>query len=202
MPFYVLKLGGSLMDVARDLVRALGGLADEGYSFLVIPGGGPMADLVRDLFQRHNISQEAAHWMAVLAMEQYAYYLADGTGAKLTRKIHRSDCLEILLPYRTLLEDDEGLSHNWDYTSDSVAALIAGRLDAPMIKATNVEGIIIDGQVISEVPAAALLGRETCLDQGTFHLLKGRSCWVLDGSYPERFVSSLRKGEGGTIVRG
>jgi len=82
MPFYVLKLGGSLMATARDLVRSLHSL--EGYSFLVVPGGGPMADLVREIYARGSLSQEAAHWMAVLAMEQYAFFLADGTGAAMT----------------------------------------------------------------------------------------------------------------------
>jgi len=202
MPFYVLKLGGSLMSVARDLVRALLGLTAEGYSFLVIPGGGPMADLIRDLFSRHSISQEAAHWMAVLAMEQYAYFLADGTGAQLTRKIQKPDGLEILLPYQALLEDDSGLCHSWDYTSDSIAALAALRLDAPLIKATDVDGVILDGQVIKEVRASALFGRETCIDQGALHLLKGRSCRVLCGLDPARFISSLREDKGGTVIKG
>src|SRR5512137_1146056 len=94
MPFYVLKMGGSLMTCARPLMRALLALAEEGYSFLVVPGGGPMADLVRDIYARGGLSQEAAHWMAILAMEQYAYFLVDGNGAALTREISRSksDC--------------------------------------------------------------------------------------------------------------
>jgi aspartokinase-like uncharacterized kinase len=202
MPFYVLKLGGSLMSVGRDLVRSLLDLTAEGFSFLIIPGGGPMADLVRDIFTRHSISQEAAHWMAVLAMEQYAYFLADGTGAEFTRVVQRTDGLKILLPYQALLDDDTGIGHSWDYTSDSIAALVAVRLDAPLIKATDVDGIILDGQVMKEVEAFALLGRETCIDQGTLHLLKGRSCRVLCGIDPVRFISSLRKGKGGTVIKG
>jgi aspartokinase-like uncharacterized kinase len=202
MPFYVLKLGGSLMNVARELVSALLGLTTEGYSFLIVPGGGPMADLIRDLFSRHGISQESAHWMAVLAMEQYAYFLADGTGAKLTRKIQRSDGLEILLPYQALLDDDRGLGHSWNYTSDSIAALVSIRLDAPLIKATDVDGVILDGRVVDEIRASELFGRETCIDQGALHLLKGRYCHVLCGLDPARFVSMLRAGEGGTVIVG
>lgn len=190
------------MNVARELVSALLGLTIEGYSFLIVPGGGPMADLIRDLFSRHGISQEAAHWMAVLAMEQYAYFLADGTGAKLTRKIQRSDGLEILLPYQALLDDDRDLVHSWDYTSDSIAALASIRLDAPLIKATDVDGVILDGRVVNEIMASELIGRETCIDQGTLHLLKGRSCRVLCGLDPARFVYMLRAGEGGTVIVG
>ena len=207
MPFYVLKLGGSLMACARDLVRALCALAEDGYSFLVVPGGGPLADLVRDLSCRYEISQEAAHWMAILAMEQYGLFLADGTGALLTREIRRPRCgVEILLPCQALQKDDSGLMHSWDYTSDSVAALVALRLDASLIKATNVDGVILEGKVALEVSASSLLGKESCIDQGTLRLLQGppegRRVWVLNGSDPHRFITTLKKGKGGTIIKG
>ena len=79
------------MASARQLMRALLALGEDGYSFLVVPGGGPMADLVREIYSRGDLSQEAAHWMAVLAMEQYGHFLADGTGAALTREIRRPE---------------------------------------------------------------------------------------------------------------
>jgi aspartokinase-like uncharacterized kinase len=202
MPFYVLKLGGSLLNCAKHLMHRLHGLTTEGYSFLVTPGGGPMADLVRDIFAKQSISEEAAHWMAILAMEQYAYLLADGTGAGLTSEIKRSCGLKVLLPYQALLEDDEGICHSWNYTSDAVAAIVARRLDADMIKATDVDGIAMEEGIVSEISANALLGRRTCIDQGALHLLRGRSCWVLNGSDPDKFVSMLKKGKGGTVIRG
>ncbi|MHB8117524.1 MAG: amino acid kinase family protein [Methanothrix sp.] len=209
MPFYVLKMGGSLMTCARPLMRALLALAEEGYGFLVVPGGGPMADLVREIYSRGDLSQEAAHWMAILAMEQYAYFLADGNGAALTRDIRRSesDCsVQVFLPYQTLCRDDRGLLHNWDFTSDSVAALVAAQLSAPLIKATDVDGVMLDGKVVLEVPANRMLGRESCIDQGTIKLLcgllKGNSIWVLNGTDAQQFIKALKKGEGGTIIKG
>ena len=209
MPFYVLKLGGSLMPAAKELMLTLAALAEEEYSFLVVPGGGPMADLVREIFSLGDLSQEAAHWMAILAMEQYAYFLADGTGARLTREIRRPQGtakVEILLPYQALHKDDFGLEHNWDYTSDSVAMLVASRLSAPIIKATDVDGVILDGKVVEEVSSSSLLGFDSCIDQGTLSLLcgrlKGRSVWVLNGTNPERFAISLKKGKGGTVIKG
>ncbi len=202
MPFYVLKLGGSLVSCARDLMRRLFNLTAEDYSFLVVPGGGPMADIVRDLFSRQDISEEAAHWMAILAMEQYAYLLADGTGARLTQKVKRSDGLRVLLPYNALLQNDSGLEHSWDYTSDSVAALVAARLDADMIKATDVDGVVLEGKVIESVSANDLMGKRTCIDQGALRILRGRCCRVLNGTDPDRFVSMLKKGKGGTVIRG
>jgi aspartokinase-like uncharacterized kinase len=209
MAFYVLKIGGSLLPVARDLVSTLFSLAEEGYSFLIVPGGGPMADLVRELFARHKISEEAAHWMAILAMEQYAYFLADGTGAALTSEIRpplAGSCVEILLPYQSLLQDDAGLEHSWDYTSDCVALIAALRLKSSLIKATDVDGVIIDGEVAKEVSATALLGLESCVDQGTLRLLidgpEGTSIRVLSGTDPERFTSALKEGGSGTVIKG
>lgn len=246
MPFYVLKLGGSLMATSRELVRALLSLGagnekgpdGDGYSFLVVPGGGPMADLVREIYSREGLSQEAAHWMAVLAMEQYARFLADGTGAALTTEIVRpgrgegsveEEHLRILLPYQALLRDDFSIEHNWDFTSDAVAALVAARLSAPLIKATDVDGIFLEDEnferygkedaakpgpygarggrrTLPEISAARLMGVESCLDQGTVRLLcgrlKGSSIWILNGSDPDGFICSLKRGEGGTVVKG
>ena len=209
MPFYVLKLGGSLLESSRDLVRALAGLAEEGYSFLIVPGGGPLADLVREIHARFAISDDTAHWMAVLAMEQYAYFLADGTGARLVEEIRKPDCdragqVDVLLPYQALKKDDAGIEHNWDYTSDSIAMLAAERLHSPLIKATNVGGIIAEGKVQEVVCASHLLGKESCLDQGTLRLLmrkgEGASLRVLDGTDPKEFIRALKTGNGGTTV--
>ena len=211
MPFYVLKLGGSLLESSRDLVRALAGLAKEGYSFLVVPGGGPMADLVREIHARHMISQEAAHWMAVLAMEQYAYFLADGTGARLVEDIRKPNCsssgkTEILLPYQALKRDDTGLEHNWSYTSDSIAMMVALRLDSPLLKVTNVDGVILEGKVQEVVFASHLVGMESCIDQGTLRLLmqknNGASLRILNGTDPDAFISALKSGKGGTTIVG
>jgi aspartokinase-like uncharacterized kinase len=202
MTFYVLKFGGSLMNVARELMLRLQMLIDEDYSFLVVPGGGPMANLVRDLFERYKISQEIAHWMAVLAMEQYGYFLADNTGAKLTREIKRTKDLEVFLPYHALLKDDLGIEHSWDYTSDSIAALVSSKLDAMLIKVTNIDGIMLNDKIVEEISADDLLERHTCIDQGSLHLLKGRNCWVLNGSSPDMFITMFKNGKGGTFVRG
>jgi aspartokinase-like uncharacterized kinase len=202
MPFYVLKLGGSLMPHAKALMNALYALSREGYSFLVVPGGGPMADLVREIFIRNQLSQEAAHWMSILAMEQYAYFLADGAKAQLIDEIRRREGLSVLLPYKPLLWEDAGLEHSWDYTSDSVAAMAARRLDAPFIKATDVDGVLVDGLLVSQISAALLKDRQSCIDPGALRLIEGRSCWVLNGSRPEEFVISIRSGKGGTVIVG
>ncbi len=193
MRFYVLKIGGSLIDRAKEIVRGLQMLSRKGYGFLVVPGGGPMADLVRDLYVRDLVGDEASHWMAILAMEEYAYLLADGTDAELVDTIARSAGVRILRPYRYLLTDDEGLEHSWDYTSDSVAALVACRLNADMIKATDVDGVQISGSVVPEIRASELRGIKSCIDQGSLRILSGcgRRCFVLNGSVPERLIAMI-----------
>lgn len=75
----VIKIGGSLIQSARELVRVLHRYAsDEEEHILIVPGGGVFADTVRTASDKYGISDEAAHWMAVLAMDQYGQYLADG----------------------------------------------------------------------------------------------------------------------------
>lgn len=205
MTFCIVKIGGSLIEVSRDVVRGLVSLSQEGDTFLVVPGGGPMADLVREIQQRYHISEDTAHWMAILAMEEYAHFLADGTGAELIDEISRPvSRVRVLLPYRPLMKDDRELLHTWDYTSDSVAALVAARLSADLVKATDVDGVILEGEVKREIPAEELIGKGTCIDQGALRILRrsGINCLVLDGRDPERFIASLKAGKGGTLIRG
>ncbi|MCU0637409.1 MAG: uridylate kinase [Methanothrix sp.] len=207
MPFYVVKMGGSLMANARSLVRSLMDLGNECFRFLVVPGGGPMADMVREIHSRGELSDEAAHWMAVLAMEQYAYFLSDGTGAALTDEIRRPKgvCpVEILLPYTALSRDDRGIEHSWDYTSDAIALLAAAKLSADLIKATDVDGVILDGKVAMHVHAARLIGSESCIDQGSLRLLceslHAKRIIIINGTDRERFVKYVRLGLGGTVI--
>jgi len=203
MSFHIVKVGGSLISNARETIRLLCEKKDHG--FLIVPGGGPMADLVRDMDRRLGIAEETAHWMAVLAMEEYAYFLADRTGAQLTSWPSVLDKgVEILLPYQMLIEDDRGLGRDWDHTSDSVAAFVAARMGRDFIKATDVDGVMLDGRLVEEISADELLGIPTCVDQGTIRMLvaNGGSCQVLNGSIPERFVSDLLMGRFGTVIRG
>ena len=134
----VVKVGGGLTGCpgALDHVCDILGRMSGGRSLVVVPGGGPFADAVRDFERRYGLSADAGHWMALLAMDQYAHVLAGrirdaelvedagGIGAALER-----GRLAILAPYRWLRSADV-LPHGWEATSDSVAAFVAGALDA------------------------------------------------------------------------
>jgi len=110
---FVLKLGGSLFDHAPVILRRV---VESGADVLVVPGGGPFAGFIRDVDRAHGLSADAAHWMAVLAMDQYAYYLHGKTGIELTPLLVRKKGVRIILPYEVLRRQDE-LPHSWDVTS-------------------------------------------------------------------------------------
>src|SRR5437899_12801333 len=83
------------------------------------------------MFRRVKIGEDAAHWMAVLGMDQYAHALAArAPGAALVEQ--REDIaaalaagkLPVLAPYRWLKTADP-LPHSWDVASERYAAWFA-----------------------------------------------------------------------------
>src|SRR2546421_560011 len=107
-----------------------------GRRLVIVPGGGPFAEAVREMFKRAKIGEDAAHWMAVLGMDQYAHALAaripdavlvDGAGG--IAAALQAGRLPVLAPYRWLRAADP-LPHSWDVTSDSIAAWCAGAVGA------------------------------------------------------------------------
>jgi aspartokinase-like uncharacterized kinase len=137
----VIKIGGSLARIPDALCRvcsAVGDVARE-WPVVVVPGGGPFADAVREFDQTYGLSDEVAHWMAVLAMDQYAEVLVSQIpGARLVVEPGRiNEALEqdgcvVLAPSRWMRAADV-LPHSWTVTGDSIAAFVAGALDAKQL---------------------------------------------------------------------
>ncbi|HIE31081.1 MAG TPA: amino acid kinase [Methanosarcinales archaeon] len=208
----VIKIGGSLIGTARNLVSLLHEYAlNEGGRILIVPGGGVFADTVRTASSVYGISDEAAHWMAVLAMDQYAHYLTDGTPARLITGIIDPSSIRtgasVILVYDLLRRSDSvsGIAHTWNATSDTIAGWIASQLDATFIKATDVEGLLRDGEQISEITASELLTMgETCVDPELPGLLLSRSlnCRVVNGNDPDRVIDAIRGVPRGTLISG
>lgn len=134
----VIKIGGGLIRIPGALDRACAAVAEaaRGRRVLVVPGGGPFADAVRALDRSVGLSADAAHWMATLAMDQYAYVLAERIpGAVIVEEpgaileALRLGSVVVLAPSRWMRSADV-LPHTWDVTSDSVAAFVAGAVGA------------------------------------------------------------------------
>jgi len=207
-PNAVLKVGGSLIDYIPALIRQIESITlHDCQSILIVPGGGVFADNIRKFQQIYSISDDAAHWMAVLAMEQYAYYLIDRTGIKYTDRLEELEPgISILLPYQILHQDDNELKHSWDATSDTIAAWVAHRIGSRLIKVTDVDGIYMDGELLTYIKADDLMSKqETCVDRALpgFLIEHGMDCMIVNGKYPIRILAALN-GETttGTFISG
>jgi len=137
-PLSVIKIGGGLAAVpgALDRVCRAVGAAGCDHPILVVPGGGIFADAVREFDRTVGLSPDAAHWMAILAMDQYAHVLAERIpGARLIEEpgavpqALTPSGVAVLAPSRWMRSADV-LPHSWEVTSDSIAAFVAGALDA------------------------------------------------------------------------
>lgn len=139
----VVKLGGGLLPHAGLLDRTLAVMAERAREgpLLVVPGGGPFADAVRTVDRARRLPTDAAHWMAVLAIDQYAHLVAGSlpdavlvaAGASAVRgdiaAAQASGRVPVLAP-STWLREVDPLPHGWEVTSDSIAAWVAGELNA------------------------------------------------------------------------
>ena len=116
---------------------------------LVVPGGGPFADVVRVADRSLRLGDDAAHWMAILAMDQSAHAITSRLPDSVL--VSRRDDVEralvrqripVLAPYEWLREADP-LPHSWDITSDSISAWVAGQVGASrllLVKAPGASG--------------------------------------------------------------
>ncbi len=165
MPDVVIKVGGSLLADLEQLNVVLAAIAHAARTrrVLIVPGGGPFADAVREVDRRMGLPDDASHWMAVLAMDQYAHVLASrlSDGVVVTAVIDAVRMLDagripVLAPSRWLADVDP-LPHSWDVTSDSVAAWVAGQTNARvliLVKAPGASGPdIVDRHFAQVVPA-------------------------------------------------
>ena len=107
----VVKVGGSLYDHPRlgsGLAAYLEALPEP---VLLVPGGGPFADAIRELDRIHGLGEERSHRLALEAMNLSGAFLRS---------------LGITAPILDAVAFGTGdLPHTWDATSDSIAAVAA-----------------------------------------------------------------------------
>jgi probable H4MPT-linked C1 transfer pathway protein len=151
----VFKVGGSLLAYPELLESTLAAIVDESTRarVAIVAGGGPFADTVREAYRHFRLADETAHWMAVLAMDQYAHLLA-GMRAELALAASERDVestiasgrVPVIAPYRWLREADP-LPHSWDVTSDSISAWFASELGANQLALVKPPGVAADDAV-------------------------------------------------------
>lgn len=133
---WVVKIGGSLLG-SPELERWLEIFVKfSDGKVVIVPGGGIFADAVRQAQKISNISDADAHRLAVLAMDQFGHLLHSlnpklataSTELEIDERIWQHRAI-VWLPSQMLLADDS-VPQNWDFTSDSIAAWLAEKLDA------------------------------------------------------------------------
>jgi aspartokinase-like uncharacterized kinase len=131
----VVKLGGSFAFSAylRDWITAIAGYSGRA---VIVPGGGPFADVVRAAQAQMGFDDGAAHRMGLLAMEQYGcaikslnekLSLADSPDS--IRRSLNNNQIPVWLSSRMAFGVTD-IPQSWDVTSDSLAAWLAGKIGA------------------------------------------------------------------------
>jgi len=208
---HCIKIGGGLISYTeelRSLMKVLDKLS-KSFQLLIIPGGGPFANLVRDMYRQYNLPETVAHWMAILAMDQYGFFLSNLSENAVTissidnaKELASTNKLVIILPFQILYEQDP-LEHSWDVTSDSIAAYIASLINAEsLILLKDVEGIFEHdpkqeaSELIETLDRYDFNAFETqrCIDKYFPKILAQSNirCWILNGRHPSRIIEALK----------
>lgn len=142
----VVKIGGSLTrgGVPRALLSRLASRA----GLVMVPGGGTLADRVREIQPAWGLSDRAAHRMAILAMEQMAHALLDLEprliAAATPQEIARIAAagVALWLPATMTLHHDD-VPESWNVTSDSLAVWLAGVIGAARLVVVKAPGVVL-----------------------------------------------------------
>jgi 5-(aminomethyl)-3-furanmethanol phosphate kinase len=133
---WVVKIGGSLLG-SPELERWLDVAAKfSDGKIIIVPGGGIFADAVREAQIKSKMSDDCAHKLAVLAMDQFGLLLANmnpllataSTEMEIDERTWQHRGI-VWLPSRMVLDSGD-IPQNWDMTSDSLAAWLANKLSA------------------------------------------------------------------------
>lgn len=131
----VVKLGGSFA-FSPELARIVDAIAAADTPVVIVPGGGPFADAVREAQPRIGFDDRAAHRMALMAMAQFAEALASfsarlqpAPSVAAIRAALAADAVPVWSPW-PMADRLEALPESWQLTSDSLAGWLADKLGA------------------------------------------------------------------------
>jgi 5-(aminomethyl)-3-furanmethanol phosphate kinase len=169
-PRLVMKLGGSYAE-SPMLRRWLHAAARAPGGLVLVPGGGPFADVVRHAQPRMGFDDHAAHDMALLAMAQFGRVLVSFEtrlvlAESLDAVLHlcTADRIPVWSPW-PMLRDAPDIPRSWEVTSDSLSLWLARALNAPRLL------LVKHCMVPPHAPAA--LARHGILDSSFPRLLDG-----------------------------
>lgn len=168
----VLKISGHLYTLPHKIIELMNTILmlirDRNIDFVIVPGGSIFADTVKELQIKIGINDDAAHWMAIKAMEVYGLFLKsfipkaiDIDNIDNIYRVINSGFIPIVMPYKILREYDN-LPHSWDITSDSISIYLAHLLNANIVALgkmvdgiTDSSGKILEILNIDELPLYA-----------------------------------------------
>ena len=152
------KIGGGLLRAqgVEGLRRACAEATEMARArpVLVVPGGGPFADAVRDLDARLGLGDDVAHALALRAMDQFGVLLEPllPGAERLTRLA--PPCSLGLLVAAAAFDGRPDVPQSWDVTSDSLAVLAAGAIGADEAILLKPVGAQHEGAVDAYLPEA------------------------------------------------
>lgn len=190
----VIKIGGSLAETGR-LASVLAMIGGARIPVVIVPGGGPFADAVRDLQSKMKFEDSVAHRLAMLAMEQMAECIVSRQpGMTVARSL--DDISEAVMDGQIpvwaplqMIGNDKTIPESWDATSDALAARLAELLDARLVLLKSVSA--------RDISSAKDLVREGIVDPVFPEIVERADLgWSIFGPEDDAALASLLIGEG------
>jgi len=156
---------------------------------VIVPGGGAFADQVRMAQHNWQFDDSTAHSMALLAMQQMALlfkslkpeFAIAGSVPEIKRRLQENTTV-IWSPERMEL-DQAGIAASWDVTSDSLAAWLAGALNADKL-------ILVKSAVIDIKADLKQLADQGVIDNAFCDMIKNKP-FKIDIVNADRFTDAL-----------
>jgi aspartokinase-like uncharacterized kinase len=164
----LLKIGALAMqlNLARAFVVKI--RENAGHNQVVLfPGGGAFADLIRKVDQEYQVGEDAAHWLAIHAMDSTGVLLAN-TCPGLRQFTQLEDLEKYLSRNQTFASDGlpeipvwlphawcrraDPTPHSWDVTSDSLAIVAGASLGVKWVGLAKISGQLTNTLSFSTSP--------------------------------------------------
>ncbi len=189
---WVIKIGGSLY-ASKYLSQWLKLISESKKPIIIVPGGGPFADQVREADKKLKLDAMLAHDMAILGMQQYAYLMASLcptlklVDCEHSIKDHGGVNMPVIWEPYAMLKQHYDLEKTWDYTSDSLAAWLANFLNTKQLVLVKSSKAVLQQISLEELQNLA------CVDTNFSHLIStyNLSLQIFHKSQTEQFAKLL-----------